>query len=97
MGEKKVPEDSSRDLFGGQEGANEQTFEELLTRLEEIVSQMESGGLSLTESMKLFEEGTLHIKQLSAILGEVREKVLMLVNRENGGQDLENYIGENTS
>ncbi len=32
-------------------------FEDCLSRLEQIVSQLEAGNLSLEESLKVFEEG----------------------------------------
>ena len=34
------------------------TFEQSVTRLEEIVRQMENGDVALEEALKLFEEGT---------------------------------------
>ncbi len=36
----------------------ELTYEAAMTRLEEIVAQLEKGELSLDNSLKLFEEGT---------------------------------------
>ena len=38
--------------------ATEWTFEKAMTRLEQIVSVLESGRCTLDESLKLFEEGT---------------------------------------
>lgn len=38
--------------------AKKKTYEEAVSRLEEIVSLLESGNLTLEESIKLFEEGT---------------------------------------
>lgn len=37
--------------------AKKENFEQAMARLEEIVAALESGGASLDESMKLFEEG----------------------------------------
>lgn len=34
------------------------TYEQAITRLEEIVSQLEKSDISIDESLKLFEEGT---------------------------------------
>ena len=96
MGKKKTPQDAPGDLFGERGEPAGQSFEELLARLEEIVNLMEQGGLGLAESLKLFEEGTGLIKRLSAMLGDVREKVLMLVKNENGEQSLEDFTGEDT-
>ena len=96
MGKKKVPQEPPGDLFGEKGETSEQSFEELLARLEEIVNRMENGGLGLAESLKLFEEGTGLIKRLSAMLGDVREKVLMLVKNENGEQSLDDFTEEDT-
>ena len=46
----------------------ESTFEEALTRLEEIVRAMERGDVALEESMKLFEEGTGLVQKCSKLL-----------------------------
>jgi exodeoxyribonuclease VII small subunit len=97
MAEKKKKEAASSDLFVAQtdtRGTNEQDFESSLARLEEIVKEMEGGGMTLSESMKLFEEGSRHIRSLHVMLGVVREKVLMLVNGENGSPELKEYTGE---
>ncbi|MBR2176468.1 MAG: exodeoxyribonuclease VII small subunit [Clostridia bacterium] len=45
-------------------------YEKSVERLEEIVSKLEDGNLSLEESMKLFEEGT----KLSAACYDVLKK-----------------------
>lgn len=34
------------------------TYEQAITRLEEIVSQLEKSDISIDDSLKLFEEGT---------------------------------------
>ena len=54
-------------------------FETILARLEEIVEKMESGGLTLAETIACFEEATAHVGTLTAMLAEAREKVLKLV------------------
>ena len=61
----KKSEESSSGLFGEQQNVSEQTFEELIARLEEIVNQMENGGLGLSESMVLFEVNWLQQIRLS--------------------------------
>ena len=52
-----------------------QTFEENIERLEEIVQIIESGDVPLTESMKLFKEGTALIEKCSKILNEAELQV----------------------
>ena len=68
---------------------NTKNFESELARLEEIVGKMESGGLGLEKSMKLYEEGTKKIKALSSMLEGAREKVMKLVSDNEGNKSLE--------
>ncbi len=74
-----------------------ETFEDTLKRLEEIVVKMESGGLGLDDSMKLYEEGMKKINQLTSMLAKSREKVMKLVTDENGNVDLEDFNGKEES
>ena len=67
------------------------SFEALLKRLEEIVEKMESGGLSLDESMKLYEEGINKAGTLTAKLADARNKVMKLVEGMNGEMSLEEF------
>jgi len=71
-------------------------FEDILKRLEEIVAKMEGGGLSLEESMALYEEGMKKSGKLNAMLAEAREKVMKLVTDEEGNPVLEPF-GEEES
>ncbi len=50
-------------------------FAEKLSMLEEIVSQIESGDLSLEDSLALFEEGKKLIKDLNLTLESAKEKI----------------------
>lgn len=58
-------------------------FEKNLARLEQIVDRLEKGGLSLEESLKLFEEGQTLLKQCRETLGKAQVKVRKLL--EDGG------------
>ena len=51
------------------------TFEDKLTRLEEIISKLDSEEINLDDSAKLFEEGVDLSKELIAKLSEVKFKV----------------------
>ncbi len=44
-------------MAGKKKESADRTFEESLHRLEEIVEKLESGGVPLEESIKLYEEG----------------------------------------
>ncbi len=52
-----------------------QTFEEKLARLNVIVSELESGKLSLDASLKLFEEGNTLSKELAEELNNAKLKI----------------------
>ncbi len=54
-------------------------FEERLNRLEEINSEIKSGG-SLDNSLKLFEEGVKLAKGLEKDLMKVERRIELLVN-----------------
>ena len=60
------------------------TYEESIDRLEEIVSALESGEVSLDESMKLFEEGTKLVSFCSESLDKAQAKIKELTELESG-------------
>ncbi len=59
-------------------------FEEALAKLEKIVEKLESGELSLEESITKYEEGIKLSKACSKKLKDAREKVEMLVKSDSG-------------
>jgi len=62
----------------------EKKFEAALSRLEEIVSELESGELGLEQSLKLFEEGVKLARVCNARLEEAERKVDVLLKDKNG-------------
>ena len=54
------------------------SFEQSLSRLDEIVRHLEKGDLPLSESLSLYEEGTGLIKSCSKMLDEAEQKVVKL-------------------
>jgi exodeoxyribonuclease VII small subunit len=60
-------------------------FEDELKELEAIVSQIDSGELSLEESISAFERGVTLVKALNGKLDEVERKVELLT-RSAGGE-----------
>ena len=59
------------------------SFEENITRLEEIVSLLEKGDAKLADSLALFEEGTKLAGQCRELLDKAEQKVnLLLANGE---------------
>lgn len=62
----------------------EKKFEAALKRLEEIVSELESGELGLEQSLKLFEEGVKLARVCNARLEEAERKVEVLLKDKSG-------------
>jgi len=60
------------------------TFEQALEKLEEIVSQIEEGKVSLEESIERYSEGIKLIQQCRAILAEAEKKIQLLAEGEGG-------------
>ncbi len=67
------------------------SFEESLTKLEEIVAKLEGGDLSLEDSVKLFEEGTRLSADCRKQLDEAEGKVEMLVKQRDGSMKREPF------
>ena len=63
---------------------SEKKFEEELKDLEAIVARIDSGELSLEESIGAFERGVALIKSLTQKLEEVEKKVELLVKNSQG-------------
>ena len=57
---------------------NPLSFEDSLSRLDEIVRHLEKGDLPLGESLALYEEGTGLIAACSKMLDEAEQKVVKL-------------------
>lgn len=66
-------------------------FEKKLERLETIINKMESGDLSLEDSLKLFEEGIKHSRECHKQLTEAEEKVKVLLKVEAGQAVTEDF------
>ena len=64
-------------------------FEDSMTRLEEIVNQMESGDQPLEDTLRLFKEGMKLSEYCSGALTEAQRKVEVLVKRADGTYDKE--------
>jgi exodeoxyribonuclease VII small subunit len=70
--------------------SNNMNFEQALARLEDIVKKLESGNVSLDESIEIYQEGITLSKQCSGMLEEAEGKVMAIVNKE---QDIiEEYV-----
>lgn len=60
------------------------SFEQSLADLENLVTKMETGDLSLDESLSAFEEGVKLTRQCQKMLEEAEQKVQILT--ENNGE-----------
>jgi exodeoxyribonuclease VII small subunit len=59
------------------------TFEDALSRLEEITRDMENGDLSLEDSLKKFDEGIKLAEFCNRKLDEAQKKVNILIKKNN--------------
>lgn len=75
---KTIPADTA--------GETKITYEEGVARLQEIVKALESGGMTLDESVRLFEEGAALSKFCSGELEKAERKIVQLeeVERADG-------------
>ncbi len=53
-------------------------FEQSLEKLEEIVRHLEKGDMPLSDSLKLFEEGTALLNSCNKMLDDAEQKVVKL-------------------
>ena len=60
------------------------TFEQAMCRLEESVSQRETGDHALDTSLALYEEGAKLMKQCTSMLDKAEQKVTKLRTDQNG-------------
>lgn len=65
-------------------GKTVQSFETAIRRLEEIVDTLESGDLSLEESIRIFEEGVGLTRTCSKQLEQAEQKVSSLLAEAEG-------------
>jgi len=70
------------------ERSNER-FEVALEELERVVEQLESGDLSLEDSLAAFEKGVGLVKQCNQKLSEVEKKLELLVKDKEGKLQLQ--------
>ena len=61
-----------------------QTFEESMARLEQIVRAMERGDVALEESLKLFQEGTELVCNCQKLLDEAQLQVKKIMTAPDG-------------
>jgi len=66
-------------------------FEEMIKELEQIAKDLESGNLSLDDSVKKFEQGMEISKGCSKILEEAEKRISILIKNSDGEIKEENF------
>lgn len=67
-----------------QDPQSEKNFEAAFTRLEEILERMNSGTISLDESLKLYEEADGLVNMCSKRLNDAERKIEILIKNRSG-------------
>ena len=65
----------------------ELTLEEGITLIEDTLSGLEEGGLSLEESFKLYKKGMELVKACEAKIDRVEKQILILEKEDGDGSD----------
>ena len=73
---------------------NSMTFEQSITRLEQIVRLMEMGDVPLEESLKLFQEGTELVRSCEKRLNDAELQVNKIVTGPDGSPVEERFDAE---
>jgi len=63
-------------------------FEASLAKLESLVTRMETGDMTLEESLKAFEEGVKLTRLCQQTLGAAQQKVQILMEQQSTGSSL---------
>ena len=64
--------------------ATEPGFDQILARLREVVSRLESGELSLEQSLQVYEEGVALARRGQQMLATAEKRVEILVSASGG-------------
>lgn len=63
------------------------SFEEALSRLEEIVKELENGSAELDRSLDMFEEGIKLVKLCTSKLDDAEQRIAILMKNGEGSYD----------
>jgi exodeoxyribonuclease VII small subunit len=64
--------------------ADEPGFDQILVRLREVVQRLESGELSLEQSLQVYEEGVALARKGQQLLASAEKRVEILVSASGG-------------
>ncbi len=82
-----------------QQSAGEETYDAIVARLERVVGELESGQLTLEQSIERFSEGVRLAKDASRKLDEAERRVELLVRGASGEDEtvpLDPGVGKGT-
>jgi exodeoxyribonuclease VII small subunit len=86
-------EQQNTDEPAGEDQIETPSYEESFTRVEELVKELESGELSLKQSLRKYEEAVKSMNRCYELLDEAQKKIEMLVKdaegRISGREDFE--------
>jgi exodeoxyribonuclease VII small subunit len=68
--------------------AQDQTFEQALAELEQIVCDLEESGISLEESLARYERGVGLLKHCYARLRQAEQRILLVTGTDEEGKAL---------
>ena len=69
------------------QGAGDESYDAIVARLEHVVGELESGQLSLEQSIEKFAEGVRLARDASRKLDEAERRVEQLVRSADGGDE----------
>ena len=70
------------------------TFEESMSRLEQIVRAMEQGNVPLEESLKMFQEGTELVRSCGKLLDDAQLQIQKVMTAADGSPVMEEFADE---
>ena len=73
--------------------AKKQSFEQNMSRLEEIVTALERGDAPLEESLALFQEGTKLITSCNKALEQAQQQLKILIQGADG-PETPDFVGD---
>ena len=84
-----MPERKSKKTAGGIDDADshdmpQESFEELLARVERAAERLESGEIGLDEALRRYAEGVSELRKAAAVLREAEARVKVLVESDEG-------------
>lgn len=84
MGKRKKINDGEADLAS--ESESSPSFEESLAKLQTIIAELESGKLTLDDSLQRYESGVEQLRLCHRSLAQVEQRIRVLVNIDEDGK-----------